>query len=144
MYKMFVADVDTSLMTSWTSVALRFRLHPARLCAPKIGCTFCAFSHPCTPSWVSHSVLCRSPAQLQFFPVPIACREQNSSRGHSRAVSLPITSLWCCMLVICSLYHCPPGGPKKSANLPQQSHEYLSQFIQAQQEGRGLIRGGML
>lgn len=63
MYKMFVADVDTSLMTSWTSVALRFRLHPARLCAPKIGCTFCVFSHPCTDE---HSQLGEPQCALQI------------------------------------------------------------------------------
>lgn len=56
----------------------------------------------------------------------------------------PITSLQHCLLVICSLYHFSPGGSKKSANLPQQSYESLAQFIQAQQESRGLIRGRML
>lgn len=56
----------------------------------------------------------------------------------------PITSFQHCLLVICSLYHFHPGGSKKSANLPQQSYESLAQFIQAQRDSRGLIRGGML
>lgn len=139
-------------MTSSASTAVRFGLQPAHLCAPKIGLhIICAFSYAWTdgPPQLGASrgalqIGSTAAQRMQFFPMPAARREQNSSRGHSRALSLPITSLQCCMLVICSLYHCPPGGPKKSADLPQQSHEYLSQFIQAQREGRGLIRGGML
>lgn len=56
----------------------------------------------------------------------------------------PITSLRRCPLVICSLYHFPSGGSKKSANLPQRSYESLAQFIQAQRDSRGLIRRGTL
>lgn len=132
-------------LTFLSSPSTHLGLQPACLCAPELlPWALCVF--PCNlTNW---SCSCGHSVRRFSAPSP-QHRDQSSRRGQSRArwavfTPLPITSLRCCMLVICSLYHFPPGGSKKSAKLPRQSYEYPAQFIQAQQEGRGLIGGGML
>lgn len=133
-------------LTLLSSPSTHLGLQPACLCAPQLLPWAPCVCFPAT--WLIGAAAGDAAWGVPLLPAR-STETKSSRRGQSRArwavfTPLPITSLRCCMLVICSLYHFPPGGSKKSAKLPRQSYEYPAQFIQAQQEGRGLIGGGML